>query len=70
MRMKRLKTLILLIIGIVCASSAQIAVKTNVPLDVLRLPNAAVEVALTRKFTADLTGYYSKLFTILPSVVP
>lgn len=59
MRMRRLKTIILLYLFVATAASAQIAVKTNVPLDVLRMPNAAVEVALTRKFTADLTGYYN-----------
>lgn len=51
--------LLLIALIVATATSAQIAVKTNVPLDALRLPNAALEVGLTRKFTADLTGYYN-----------
>ncbi len=57
--MKRLKTLIAILLLVTATASAQLALKTNVPLDLLRMPNAAIEVALSRKFSTDLTGYYN-----------
>ena len=57
--MKRLKSLLTTLLAIYTMANAQVALKTNVPLDVLRLPNAAIEVGMSRKFTADITGYYN-----------
>jgi len=56
--MRQLKTVILLLL-VTVATSAQVAVKTNVPLDVLRMPNAAIEIGLATKWTAELNGYYN-----------
>ena len=60
-RRKTMKTLRLSIIlmFVAMATYAQVAVKTNVPMDVLRLPNLGVEVALGKKFSVDLAGYYN-----------
>ena len=55
---KRLRAVVVLLC-VACASHAQVALKTNLPLDALLMPNLAMEVGLGNKFTADLTGYYT-----------
>ena len=37
----------------------QVAVKTNVPLDILRLPNLGLEIGLSKKVTLDVPFYYN-----------
>ena len=39
--------------------SGQVAVKTNVAMDVLAVPNAGIEVGLSRKLTLDVPVYYN-----------
>lgn len=39
--------------------SGQVAVKTNVAMDVLAIPNAGIEVGLSKKLTLDLPVYYN-----------
>ncbi len=55
---------------------AQVAVKTNVPMDALLIPNAGIEVGIARKWTVDVPVYYNpwkhgdtkmhKLFMVQP----
>lgn len=56
---KRLKTLAVILLMTLTASAQQVALKTNVPLDILRMPNIGAEVELSKKLTFDLTGYYT-----------
>ena len=39
--------------------SGQVAVKTNVAMDVLAVPNAGIEVGLSKKLTLDVPVYYN-----------
>ena len=39
--------------------SGQVTVKTNVTMDVLAIPNAGIEVGLSKKLTLDLPVYYN-----------
>ncbi len=73
-------------IGMLCAwilllpfcLHAQVAVKTNVPMDALMLPNLGVEMGIAKKWTIDVPLYYNpwkysdtkmhKLFMVQPEV--
>ncbi|MBQ8673509.1 MAG: DUF3575 domain-containing protein [Bacteroides sp.] len=57
--MKRGSATILLLLFLFCALRAQVALKTNVPMDVLRMPNLGVEAGVSKRLTLDLTGYYT-----------
>ena len=51
---------VLIVLGyLLCATfaSGQVAIKTNVPLDVVRIPNLGFEVGLGKKFTLDVPFY-------------
>ena len=53
---------VLIVLGyLLCATfaSGQVAIKTNVPLDVVRIPNLGFEVGLGKKFTLDVPFYYN-----------
>ncbi|MBQ8608020.1 MAG: DUF3575 domain-containing protein [Bacteroidaceae bacterium] len=57
--MKTHRLTLILFLFVAYVAHAQVAVKTNVPMDILRLPNLGVEVALGKKYSIDLTGYYN-----------
>lgn len=59
MKVRSLKTALVLMLFAATTALAQVAVKTNVPMDILRLPNAAVEVGFAPKWTAELGAYYN-----------
>ena len=53
---------VLVVMGCLLVSSAvcgQIAVKTNVPLDALRIPNIGFELGISKKITLDVPLYYN-----------
>lgn len=53
---------VLVVMGFLLASSTvcgQIAVKTNVPLDALRIPNIGFELGISKKITLDVPLYYN-----------
>ena len=53
---------VLIVLGyLLCTTLAfgQVTVKTNVPLDIVRIPNLGFEVGLSKKFTLDVPFYYN-----------
>ena len=53
---------VLIVLGyLFCATFAfgQVAIKTNVPLDVVRIPNLSLELGLSKKVTLDVPFYYN-----------
>ena len=53
---------VLIVLGYLLTSTfmyGQVAVKTNVPMDILRLPNLGLEVGLSKKVTLDVPFYYN-----------
>ena len=53
---------VLIVLGyLLCATFAfgQVAIKTNVPLDVVRIPNLALEVGLSKKVSLEVPFYYN-----------
>lgn len=53
---------VLIVLGyLLCATFAfgQVTIKTNVPLDVVRIPNLSLEVGLSKKVTLDVPFYYN-----------
>lgn len=56
--MKQLLTT-LICLSMACYMNAQLAVKTNVPMDALRMPNLGAEVGLAPRWTLDASFYYN-----------
>ena len=53
---------VLIVLGyLLCATFAfgQVTIKTNVPLDVVRIPNLGFEVGLSKKVSLDVPFYYN-----------
>ena len=53
---------VLIVLGYLLNSTfmyGQVAIKTNVPLDVVRIPNLGFEVGLGKKMTLDVPFYYN-----------
>lgn len=53
---------VLIVLGYLLTSACmfgQVAIKTNVPLDVVRIPNLGLEVGLSKKVTVDVPFYYN-----------
>ena len=53
---------VLIVLGYLLTSTfmyGQVAVKTNVPLDVIRIPNLGLEVGLSKKVSIDVPFYYN-----------
>ena len=53
---------VLIVLGYLLTSTfmyGQVAIKTNVPLDVVRIPNLGFEVGLSKKVTFDVPFYYN-----------
>ena len=53
---------VLIVLGYLLTSTfmhGQVAIKTNVPLDVVRIPNLGFEVGLSKKVTLDVPFYYN-----------
>ena len=53
---------VLIVLGSLLSSSimlGQVAIKTNVPLDAVRIPNLGFEIGLSKKVTVDVPFYYN-----------
>ena len=53
---------VLIVLGYLLTSTfmyGQVAIKTNVPLDIVRIPNLGLEVGLSKKVTIDVPFYYN-----------
>ena len=53
---------VLIVLGYLLTSTfmyGQVAIKTNVPMDVVRIPNLGFEVGLSKKVTVDVPFYYN-----------
>mgnify|MGYP003472670426 FL=1 len=60
--MKSMFRKVLFVLSLLLVSSSmygQIAVKTNVPMDVLRIPNIGFELGISKKITLDVPLYYN-----------
>lgn len=55
------RKLLMLFVGLFVSASimAQVAVKTNLPLDALRIPNLGLEVGVAKKWTIDVPVYFN-----------
>ncbi|MBE6288455.1 MAG: DUF3575 domain-containing protein [Mediterranea massiliensis] len=55
------RKLFILLVGFFVSANvvAQVAVKTNLPMDALLLPNLGIEFGLSKKWTLDVPVYYS-----------
>ena len=51
--------LVLLSLFVSTTIMAQVAVKTNLPLDALRIPNVGLEFGIGKKWTVDIPVYYN-----------
>ena len=53
---------VLIVLGYLLTSTfmyGQVAIKTNVPLDIVRIPNLGFEVGLSKRVTLDVPFYYN-----------
>ena len=59
MKAKRVLILLVCLMTTTLFSFGQVAVKTNVAMDALAIPNAGIEVGLGKKLTLDVPVYYN-----------
>ena len=59
MKVRRVFISLVCLVMTTLAVSGQVAVKTNVAMDALAIPNAGIELGLSKKLTLDVPVYYN-----------
>lgn len=59
MVLRRIVLMAMILFASTCCLSAQVALKTNVPMDALLIPNIGLEVGISKKWTLDVPLYYN-----------